>query len=363
MLRTLRHFFAIAVPVILVLVMLFVLLCHLNRWDEFVVITLIPIWAWAATGVLVSIIAWPTLKSGLSLLTFALWTIVGVALSDETAGLLREFHAAVTGGKPPAIAQPVDPPVPMETLRVVTLNCDDATAAATANLKKLEPDIVLLQEAPDRAALIDLTSNLFGLEGTFIRSDQCAILARGRLGDSVTESHTGSLVAVLERPGGERIALVNAHLPRATPRFDVWTAECWAELTERRKMNRRTLRDLLALAPKAETSPATALLVGGSFGAPPSDDIFRLLRNRGLRDSFRQAGYGWGNTFPSTLSVLRVDQIWISGPFLPERSETLITEHSDHRYVVSDFLRPGPGKLAGVSAGSTPGFPRQPARR
>lgn len=347
MLRHLRQFFAITVPVILVLLMAFVLLCYLNSWDEFVVITLIPIWAWAALGVIVSVIAWPTLKSGLSLVTFALWTIVGVALSDETAGLLREFHAAVTGGKPTTFAGSTVDPTSTGTLRVITLNCDDATAAATADLRKLNPDIVLLQEAPDRAALIDLTNELFGLEGTFIRSDQCAILARGRLGDSVTESATGSLVAMLERPGGERVALVNVHLPRATPRFDIWMADCWRELTARRKSNRRTLRDLLALTPQPGNSPPIALLVGGSFGAPPSDDIFRLLRNRGLRDGFRQAGYGWGNTFPSTLPVLRVDQIWISGPFLPERSETMTSEHSDHRYVITDFLRPVPtGKLA-----------------
>ncbi len=162
MFRRLRPFFAVIVPAILVLVLAFVLLCYLNRWDEFVVITLIPMWAWAAVATLVSVIAWLALKSRFALLTFALWLIAGIALSDETAGLLREFHAAVTGSRPaPAIK--AEEPI-AEHLRVVTLNCDDGKAEATGDLKGLKPDIVLLQEAPDRAAS-SVPSNAPSLHG------------------------------------------------------------------------------------------------------------------------------------------------------------------------------------------------------
>ncbi|MCB1232565.1 MAG: endonuclease/exonuclease/phosphatase family protein [Verrucomicrobiae bacterium] len=349
MLRRLRHLLAFAVPLILVLVLLFVLLCYLNRWDEFVVITLIPMWAWAAVGMLVSLIAWPAFKSRFSLVTFFLWLIAGVAISDESAGLIREFHAAVTDSKPSPTVGTQD--VIAGRLRVISLNCDDGTAEATAGLKKLAPDIVMLQEAPDRAILIDLTSELFGLEGTFIRSEQCAILARGRLSNSVTEESTGSLVAVLERSDGEEISLVNVHLPRATPCFKVWSGDCREELTEQRKVNRRTLRDLLERLPNPpeRNKSAEMLIVGGSFGAPPSDDIYRLLRKIDLDDSFRRAGYGWGNTYPSSIPLLRVDQIWASEEFVPVQSETLAADASDHRFVVTDFHRSGPvGKLAWV---------------
>ncbi|MCB1064655.1 MAG: endonuclease/exonuclease/phosphatase family protein [Verrucomicrobiae bacterium] len=342
MLRRLRQFFAVAIPTVLVLVLAVVLLCYLNRWDELVVITLIPMWAWASVGMLVSIIAWPTLKSQFSLFTFALWLIAGVALSDETAGLLREFRAAVAGGNTPAEGA-TEQPAP-ERLRIVTLNCGEGNEDATSELKKLEPDIVLLQEAPERPFLIDLTSELFGADGTFIRSEQCAILARGRLGDSFTEAETGSLVASLERPNGEQIDIVNIDLPRATPRFDIWNADCWQELIARRKANRRTLRKLLGTLP--DRAGPEIQIVGGSFGAPPSDDLFRLLRSSQLVDSFRQSGFGWGNTFPGSVPVLRVDQIWTTYPFEPDRSETFSNAASDHRYVVSDFRRAIPaGKL------------------
>ncbi len=119
-------------------------------------------------------------------------------------------------------------------------------------------------------------------------------------------------------------------------------------MTEQRKINRRTLRDLLELIPRQNIGrEANKRLVGGSFGAPPSDDIYRLLRKIDLIDSFRQAGYGWGNTFPSSIPLLRVDQIWTSSSFQPIRSETLASEATDHRYVVSDFRQAGPvGKLA-----------------
>ena len=348
MIRRLRQVFAVIVPAILVLVLMFVLLCYLNRWDEFVVVTLIPMWAWAGVGTLVSLICWPLLKSRFCLLTFGLWFVTGIALSDETSGLLREFHAAVTGNRTAPTISPATGQAITEHLRVVTLNCDDGTVEATKGIAKLRPDIVLLQEAPERAALIDLTSELFDLEGSFIRSEQCAILARGRLTESTTDPETGSLVATLIQPSGERIHLVNAHLPRATPRFDIWNASTRQELMNQRKTNRRTLRDLLELLPKTniEGKPSKRL-VGGSFGAPPSDDVYRLLRRIDLTDSFRQAGYGWGNTYPGRMPLLRVDSVWSSEHFKPVRSEALASEASDHRFVVTDFQRRGPvGKLA-----------------
>ena len=336
MLRRLRHFFAVAIPIGLILLLGIVLMCYVNRWDQAVVITLIPMWGWAAFGMLVSAIAWPVLKSPLSLVTFALWLIVGIALSDETAGLLRVFRSGLAGESPDPISTEKGP----DRLRVITINCEGGILEVAETLEKLHPDIVFLQNASDRARLIDLTSELFGPKGSFVRSETCAIISLGQLSNAFIDESTGSLVATLERPGGESINVANLCLPTAIPRFDLWEADCWAELIERRRSNRRTVRNLLAqLSDRSQNRPR---IVAGSFGAPPSDDIFRLLRNGGLRDSFRQAGFGWGNTYTQRFRFMRSDQVWGTVPFLPERSETVSTEVSHHLGVVSDFRQATP---------------------
>ena len=341
MLRRLRHFLAIAIAAILVALLAIVLLCYVNRWDQAVVITLIPIWAWAAIAMLISGIAWPALKSRFCLVMFAVWLVVGIALSDETAGLLRVFRAGIAGDSP----RPISSERTGDRLRVITINCDSGILEAAESLKKRDPDIVFLQNAADRALLIDLTSDLFGPSGTFIRSESCAILANGQLGDSFTETDTGSLVATLERPRGEKISVANFNLPTAIPRFDLWESECWTDLTERRRGNRRTVRNLLGtLTDRSGNHPR---LVGGSFGAPPSDDIYRLLRNAGMKDSFRQAGFGWGNTYSRRFRFMRNDQIWSTLPYLPERSETFTAGASRHLGVITEFRRAAPeGNLA-----------------
>lgn len=337
MLRRLRHFFAIAVPVGLILLLGVVLLCYSNRWDQAVVITLVPMWGWAALGMLLSAIAWPALKSPLSLVAFSLWLIAGIALSDETAGLLRVFRSGLTGDSP----SPISSEKGRDRLRVITINCEEGILEVTETLKKLHPDIVFLQNASDRAKLIDLTSELFGPKGSFVRSEGSAIISLGQLNNTFIDESTGSLVATLERPGGESINVANLNLPTAIPRFDLWESDCWKELVERRRSNRRTVRNLLSqLSNRGENRPR---IVAGSFGAPPSDDIFRLLRNGGMKDSFRQAGFGWGNTYSKRFRFIRSDQVWGTVPYLPERSETISTELSHHLGVVSDFRQATPG--------------------
>lgn len=334
MLRRIRHFFAVAVPTGLILLLAAVLLCYVNRWDQTVPITLVPMWAWAGFAMLVSAIAWPLLKSPLSLVTFALWLVAGVALSDETAGLIRVFRSGLAGDSPPPISAEKGP----DRLRVITVNAAGAEVPESLDsLSRLGPDIVFLQEVMDRAQLIDLTSELFGPKGSFIRSETCAILTQGTLSDVHIDEATGSILATLERPQGEVINLANLHLPTAIPRFDLWERECWIDLTARRRENRKTIRQVLGvLSDRGRNHPN---LIAGSFATPPSDDIFRLLRNAGMKDSFRQAGFGWGNTYPLTFRLMRSDQIWGTLPYLPERSESFRSGAPEHLGVVTDFRR------------------------
>jgi len=52
MLRKIQQFLGTFVPAWLLVAYFAVLVCMLNRWDGLVMITLVPIWAWAAGGML-----------------------------------------------------------------------------------------------------------------------------------------------------------------------------------------------------------------------------------------------------------------------------------------------------------------------
>lgn len=352
MLRSLRQILALAIPAGLIVLFCGVMLCFWNRWDELVVVTLIPIWAWAAASALLSALCWFLAKNRLALFTFALWLLAGIGLSDETAGLLRDFRSALGGAGPP----PADPAA---RLRVVTAQGAAAGIGALGELEKLKPDLILIQEAPEPENLPVMAERLYGADAGVVRSGTGAIIGRGRLSIVHDNPGTGSLVAIFERAGtGDVIDVVCLDLPPSITRTDFWNPEAWAELTERRRSNRRLLRSLLEVLPRRLGD--SLQVVGGDFGAPPSDDLFRLLRNAGLADSFRRAGYGWGNTCPVSLPLLRLDQIWASAQLEPLHSEPLRSVRSERRQVVTDYrLVRNPGAV--VEAG-LPGLGRRGAR-
>ncbi|MCB1236257.1 MAG: endonuclease/exonuclease/phosphatase family protein [Verrucomicrobiae bacterium] len=336
MLRSLRSLLAIAIPALLLLLFGWVALCFLNRWDGMVPFTLVPIWAWAGLGMAGAALSWIMGSHRLSFFVFLLWLLTGVIASDETPGLFRGFLSALSAGKRPADLSPAGSGESRPNrLRVVTLNCALGNSDAAAQVRQFAPDIVLLQEAPSERRLAELAYDIWGADGTLLRSERCAILARGRLSQIYTEPVTSSLCATLRIPGGPEIDIVNCHLHRALPRFDLWKRECWEALSGVRVENRRLLRSLLDSLP--ERGNRVPRIAAGDFGAPPSDDIFRLLRNADYLDSFHEVGRGWGNTFPSAQSLLRIDQIWSSPGLAPRSSEAARAEPSDHRMVVTEF--------------------------
>lgn len=338
MLRTLRHILAIVVPLLLLVLLLGVVLCFWNRWDETVVVTLIPIWVWAGFGIVISAIVWPTFKSPLAAITFALWTATGVALADETSGLLRQIGAL--------FAKPADP-APLaakgsatsDRIRIATLNLShlDTPPSDWQSIADLRPDLVFFQEVAPAFDLSAAASSLCGPDAGFVRSGTCAVAGRGKLSLISDDLPAGSLIATLERPEGEIIDLMNVELSHQRTESPLWRPEAWVELTERRREGRRLMRTLIESMPKR--IGLERQIVGGSFAAPPGDDIFRLLRNAGLADSYRRAGAGWGNTYPESFPVLRSDQVWATAQFQPVKSKTMSFGSLRHLAVVTEFQR------------------------
>src|SRR5690606_13453022 len=75
------------VPAMLLLVYLTVAICLLNRWDAMVPVTLIPVWAWAGFGMLLSLLCGIFCRGLPSLLMFCLCLATAVLFSEETIGL------------------------------------------------------------------------------------------------------------------------------------------------------------------------------------------------------------------------------------------------------------------------------------
>jgi endonuclease/exonuclease/phosphatase (EEP) superfamily protein YafD len=82
----------------------------------------------------------------------------------------------------------------------------------------------------------------------------------------------------------------------------------------------RGVEDVHRLAAQAGNGSPTLLL--GDLNATPHSEEYALLKNAGLADSFQEAGWGFGNTFPAEpgrlmpgFPMVRIDYIWHTGDF------------------------------------------------
>jgi endonuclease/exonuclease/phosphatase (EEP) superfamily protein YafD len=379
MLHVLRSFFSLIVPILLIAVHCAVMLCFINRWDTMVTVTLVPIWMWAAVAVIAGFFGWLLFKSRLSLLVMLIWLATALVCSDETPALLRTVKNFVIAPSEPAIekngadTKGQQPHAANENLKlsIVTLNCDqkhNSEAAARSLVEQLTSasasasagdagsakaqggpddfDVVFLQEAPKDEVLSELTRELFGTSGSWLSHQGCAILARGRLDElpmkfEIPGSVPGTQIAArLELEPGTQIELVNVHLELSVMRYDVWRREAWQEHTNLRIANRSRLKEILKAMPDSPVKRPR--IIGGDFGTPYNDDIFRVLQ-RDHADAFRSAGTGWGNTYPAKFPLLRIDQIWADDELTPLTAVALPAANSDHRQVRVKFRIKTPG--------------------
>jgi len=345
---------AVAAPVALLGLHFVVMMCFINRWDQFVTITLIPIWIWAITATLLSLISLIVLNGRLAILSSLIWLGTGIICADETSSLIREVKASYVRSREPSIQDSESKLADPNHLRVITLNCSDRNSDAVKEIKSLKPDIVFLQECPPIPELRQLTQHLFGGEGSYVSSWECAIIARGKLDQVDTETVSSSVYATLETLDGKKMDLINLHLQSAIPRLDIWNPKCWQSHVNARRENRSQLRAIVDMFPKrAGDWPK---IIGGDFGTPPGDAIFRVL-DPNFDDSFKSAGLGWGNTYTNRYPLLRIDQLWVSEDLEPTASIALPSNYSDHRIVVCDYQIARPrGVLTLTQPNSPPVF-------
>jgi endonuclease/exonuclease/phosphatase family metal-dependent hydrolase len=101
---------------------------------------------------------------------------------------------------------------------------------------------------------------------------------------------------------------------------------------------RGDIRKLIDLAEDQE-----AVLILGDFNTVDQMQDYRIFRNAGYKDAFREAGWGWGSTFPDYDSVpiqpfMRIDYIFHSADFHSRRAWVGPETVSDHRPVIADLV-------------------------
>jgi endonuclease/exonuclease/phosphatase (EEP) superfamily protein YafD len=300
------------------------------RADAFAAVTVCPPWVWGAPGLAAILIVRLRRRGGwLVRLTLLAWAAYWLATVDTPSALVRSVSRRMLG------RSSVDDPT--ETaVRVVSLNCGSFGHRSARDVIGVSPQIVLLQESPGKDETEALTRQLFGARGGYIWSSDASIIADGAVTpapfNDVWDGH--AVCARVRLATGRLVEVVSLRLEPAIVRLDFWSADCWRSQTQNRRLRRRQLSqivDRLANLPRS-----TPLILGGDFNAPAGDAIFDLLTPR-LRDAYREAGVGWGNTIINEAPFARIDQIWIDDHWQGREVRAQRTLASDHRMVIADL--------------------------
>ncbi|MDA7922763.1 hypothetical protein N9B73_13525 [Verrucomicrobiales bacterium] len=324
MLRKIQQFLATFVPAWLLVAYLAVIVCMLNRWDGLVMITLVPIWAWAAIGMLAATLSWMLFRGIPSIVVFCLCLITGVTCSEETHSLVRELASSVSSGE---VSDPET-----QNITIINLNCGGAEAPLS-RIAAEKPDIITIQKAPSEEDLIALKDKLFGDDYSLVINRSSAIIAKGKFITEIQEPDSSALHARLSHPSKKIFDITTVDLNYCVPRKDMWHPGVWEQLTEVRIQNRRLIRSYLGENPIKKNN--VIRVFSGGFNTPPGDDVFRPLITNSLKDVFVESGLSWGNTYPSDYPNLRLDQIWVSEEMEPKSSRAKLNADAFHRTVVA----------------------------
>jgi endonuclease/exonuclease/phosphatase family metal-dependent hydrolase len=211
-----------------------------------------------------------------------------------------------------------------------------------ALIKVQKADLVALQEVErgtQRTQRRDLPAELAQLTGLDVRFARNIPYQGGEYGTAVLSrfpirrvaQHALKMVGQGEQRGvqqvwidihGTEVLFLNTHLDhRRDP------AERDRSVTE--------IRDLVAAA-----GPGP-VIVAGDFNATPDSPAIATMRGF-LRDVWTAVGKGPGYTIPVRQPNRRIDYIWVSRHFTPDRMEVLTSEASDHLPISALLTLPRP---------------------
>jgi len=272
---------------------------------------------------------------------------------DRAAALVNAGALAMVAG--PMMSFNVPAPrlpwgaAPKGRIRVLAYNILSARAGRAhvlAKVRHYRPEVIVFSEMPEATGGLELIAAVKELspEWTAVQSGEMCLMSRWPVLDSGFEplrSPTADRVdrhkvrMRIQAPFG-RFTLIGAHFITAMTGQTMRNQRhrLPAYLTRTGAIRWEQSRDLLRWA-EAESDP---VILAGDFNTPPAGMVYAELRRK-LSDSFVDAGWGWGFTFPSRLPQLRIDYIFHSPSLRTIRCEVGSAAGSDHRpvFAVLDY--------------------------
>ena len=230
------------------------------------------------------------------------------------------------------------------TFTVLSYNMHDLTDGLYAKLETLEPDIVLLQEVP-QTLLDDLPPRMGKLYPHRLAQSPLykgnAVLSRYPI--TASEALTGFGEYVPQRLEllieDRTVAVYNVHLTwpigkrRLPRRFSPGPVRLLSSYDD---SGRNRDLDALAQLLEGETLP---FIVGGDFNLSQHSAGYSRIANL-ANDSFRERGWGWGNTWylhPRLPPLLRIDYLWHSESLETIEAQVEPRMASDHLAIRASF--------------------------
>ena len=295
------------------------IVAHAVQSDWLAPVTMVPPWMWLVpTGILV-LVARSALTRRLALLTLVVWLSFLFLYAEEARSLMRFRDVPARSDV-------------LESVRIATLNCNIGSKKAALELLEYSPDIVLFQESPNQATLLEIGVELFGDNAQAVTTVDASIVANGEL-QLINPGNSHFCHAVVTLADGRRADVVSLRLSPPVFLLDFWSRKFWEKHHATRVKHREQIQAIVDHL--NELAVTDCWIIGGDFNSVGGDGCFSPLES--FQDTFHQSGSGWCNTGTSDYPLFRVDQIWVNGTVRSTVNKSFPTQHSDHRAVVTDL--------------------------
>jgi vancomycin resistance protein VanJ len=254
------------------------------------------------------------------------------------AGLLLLFP--LLGFVPPWFSK-ADPNRP--TLRMLSYNLASGHVGydeVVAAIDQRSPDLVFFQEIFWDEGGERLMSLLKARYPHVEKSDQFMVASRFPLSDQIALPrilHDGKhrslrFVRYIAQTKLGRLALYDVH--PVSPRPGLLKLRHGGDALDSERRLRKLQVETIADRAGREKDP---VLIAGDTNLPGLSPLLRRLG--GFHDGFRDASWGFGYTYPSSLPWMRIDRVFTSRALCTVHFEVGSSMASDHLYVLADVQR------------------------
>ncbi len=198
--------------------------CYGGRFDACAAITVFPVWLWLVPGLLLAALGLRRRGNRPVAVVGSGWLVFLLAIAEEPWSLAR-------------LAMPSRSMTRGESVRVVSLNCDIGNPGAVEEAAGDRPEVILLQESPDRETLRRLARKLVGEGAGIVHGVDASLIVRGRVipAELSSKQRATFVQARVRLDSGAEIEVISTRLIPAVFRFDLWSPDCWREQAENRR--------------------------------------------------------------------------------------------------------------------------------